>query len=270
MPITKGAGNPDWTWDETLLALDLLYRHGARAIDRHHSDVRNLSDALRAAEIYPKYGRKDNFRNPDGVALKLQNLLSAIDPTRGLSASKRDKEVVEEFPLSRKLELADLAFEILRELSIEPKPDEVPEDETFIEGQVITASHRRRDARLRRRLLDKCGDGDLECEICKFTPPSLPRVLRESFFEAHHIIPLAEVAGRTSTKVRDMVLMCAGCHRFVHKLISEKKRWVSVQEAQSVLRMTVVDSCLVSLSQPKELVEPMTELENAVGPHHRR
>lgn len=238
MPITKGAGNPDWTWDETLLALDLLYRHGA-PIDRHHADIRDLSNSLRAAGIHPKDKRKDNFRNPDGVALKLQNLLSAIDPTRGLSSSKRDREVVAEFPLSRKRELADLAVAILRELSIEPQPDEVPEDEVFIEGQVITASHRRRDARLRRRLLDKRNDEGLVCKVCDFAPPSLSRTLRESFFEAHHVVPLADAIGETSTRVRDMVLLCAGCHRFVHKLISEQKRWVGMQEARSALGMTV-------------------------------
>lgn len=234
VPITKGAGNPDWTWDETLLALDLLYRHGA-PIDRYHSDVRDLSNALRAAEIHPKDKRKDNFRNPDGVALKLQNLQSAIDPERRLSSSKRDREVVAEFPLSRKHELANIAAAILRELLIEPQPNEVPEDEIFVEGHAITASHRRRDSRLRRRLLDKCGDKGLVCGVCDFSPPLLARALRESFFEAHHIVPLADAAGHISTRVADMVLLCAGCHRFVHKLISSQKRWVSIYEARSVL-----------------------------------
>jgi len=234
MPITKGAGNPDWSWDETLLALDLLYRHGA-PIDRHHADIRDLSNSLRAAEIHPKDKRKDNFRNPDGVALKLQNLLSAIDPTRGLSSSKRDREVVAEFPLSRKRELADLAIAILRELSIEPQPDAVPVEEVFIEGQVITASHRRRDARLRRRLLDKCRDEGLVCEVCDFAPPSLSRALRESFFEAHHVVPLSRSGGHISTRVTDMALLCAGCHRFIHKLIASQRRWISIHKARTVL-----------------------------------
>ncbi|TCN32488.1 5-methylcytosine-specific restriction protein A [Sinorhizobium americanum] len=248
MPITKGAGNPDWTWDETLLALDLLYRHGA-PIDRHHSDVRDLSNALRAAEIHPKDKRKDNFRNPDGVALKLQNLQSAIDPARSLSSSKRDREVVAEFPLSRKHELAVIAVAILRELSIEPQPIEVPEDEIFIEGHVITASHRSRDRRLRRRLLDKCGDERLVCEVCDFSPPPLTRPLRESFFEAHHSVPLADAAGQTSTRVGDMVLLCAGCHRFIHKLISWRKRWIGVHEARSLLKLTDHDLELASPSR---------------------
>lgn len=233
MPITKGAGNPDWTWDETLLALDLLYRHGG-PIDRKHSDVYELSNALRAAEIYPKAGRKDNFRNPDGVALKLQNLQSAIDPERGLSSSKRDRDVVGAFPLSRRSELREIASAILHELSIEPLPADVPDDEVFIEGRIITASHRRRDSRLRHRLLKACRDDNLVCQVCDFSPPMLARPLRESFFEAHHVVPLASAIGDIATRVTDMALVCAGCHRFVHKLISSNKRWVGIPEARLI------------------------------------
>ncbi|MCQ1779123.1 HNH endonuclease [Neorhizobium galegae] len=231
MPVTKGAGNPDWTWDETLLALDLFYRHGT-PLDKHHADIRALSDLLRAAEIYPKEGRKDNFRNPDGVALKTQNLQSAINPERRLSSSRTDRAIVSEFPLARKSDVAEIAALISRELFSHPQPEDVPDDEMFVEGQVITACHRRRDRRLRRRLLDKCVDNELICAVCDFRPPALSRDLRESFFEAHHLVPLALATGTTTTHVRDMALLCAGCHRFLHRLISSRKRWVGVPEAR--------------------------------------
>lgn len=50
MPITQGAEKPDWTWDETLLALDLLYRHGS-PIHKGHPDIAELSALLRSALI---------------------------------------------------------------------------------------------------------------------------------------------------------------------------------------------------------------------------
>ena len=34
----------------------------------------------------------------------------------------------------------------------------------------------------------------------------------------------------------DMSLLCAGCHRFIHKLIAVKKRWVSIAEAAKDFR----------------------------------
>jgi len=231
MPVTKGAGNPDWTWDETLLTLDLLYRHGA-PLDKKHPDVIALSVRLRSAAIHPAEARKESFRNPDGVALKMQNLQSAINPARRLSSSRTDRAVAAAYPPSEKEVVARVAAAILGELTLDRQIEDFPEDEQFIEGQVLTSSHRRRDRRLRRRLLDKCSDRGLVCQVCDFSPPHMPRDLMESFFEAHHVIPLSQSVGETSTRVRDMALLCAGCHRFVHRLIGRSKRWVDIAEAR--------------------------------------
>lgn len=231
MPITQGAGNPDWTRDETILALDLLARHGGRPVDRRHVDVGELSDLLRAAVLHPQDGRKDNFRNDDGVALKLQNLLSAIEPTRGLSASKLDHEIVSEFPPERYAELSELA-QLLRSKIAAPEADEpLPSDEVFAEGRVLTRRHRFRDARLREQLLRKLKDKPLVCEMCG--PMQLPtdRTFAEAQFEAHHRVPLAQAEGEVKTRVADMALLCACCHRLIHRMISREKRWVDVPEA---------------------------------------
>lgn len=77
MPVTKGAGNPDWTEDETILALDLLLRRMPTIPGKADQEIIELSNLLRALPVHPIEARKDNFRNPDGVALKLQNLYSA-------------------------------------------------------------------------------------------------------------------------------------------------------------------------------------------------
>jgi len=50
MPITQGAEKPDWTWDETLLALDFIYSIGS-PIHTGHPDIAELSALLRAALI---------------------------------------------------------------------------------------------------------------------------------------------------------------------------------------------------------------------------
>jgi 5-methylcytosine-specific restriction protein A len=235
MPITQGAGNPDWTRDETLLALDLLYRHGT-PIYRGHDDVIALSALLRSASIHPPAGRRPSFRNPDGVALKLQNLFSAIDPTRGLSSSALDRQLVAEYPRARATELATLASLIRDAIACGEQAEAFPEDEVFAEGQLLTSWHRSRDRRLRKKLLGQTADDQLVCAVCGFVGPPLERPLRESFFEAHHIRPLAEFKGRTSTRVGDLSLLCAGCHRFVHRLIAIRKRWVSIPEARASLR----------------------------------
>jgi 5-methylcytosine-specific restriction enzyme A len=234
MPITQGAGNPDWSRDETLLALDLLYRHGT-PIHKGHADVAELSELLRTALIHPIADRRPSFRNADGVALKLQNLRSAIDPSRGLSSSTLDRQLVAEFPPSHAHPLATLASLIRKAISSGEAVEPMPDDELFVEGQLLTSRHRRRDRRLRKKLLEQTGDDQLVCAICQFVAPPLNRQLRESFFEAHHIRPLAETKGVTSTRVADLSLLCAGCHRFIHKLIAISKRWISISDARANL-----------------------------------
>lgn len=236
MPITQGAGNPDWNRDETLMALDLLYRHGT-PIHKGHVDVEELSNLLRAALIHPLEGRRPSFRNADGVALKLQNLFSAIDPSRGLSSSNLDRALVAEFPESRADEVASLALLIRAAISAGESAEALPEDEVFVEGHLLTSRHRSRDRRLRKKLLGRTADNDLVCSICEFEAPQLERGLRESFFEAHHIRPLSDIAGLASTRVTDLSLLCAGCHRFIHRLISLTRRWVSIAEARDYIRV---------------------------------
>ena len=231
MPITQGAGNPDWNRDETLLALDLLYRHDT-PIHKGHDDVAELSALLKDALIHPVEVRRPSFRNVDGVALKLQNLMSAIDPSRGLSSSILDRELVAEYPKSRSTELAALASLIRGAISQGEVAELLPDDEVFTEGRLLTSRHRSRDRRLRKKLLAQTGSDQLVCTICQFVAPPLERQLRESFFEAHHIRPLSETEGVTSTRVADMSLLCAGCHRFIHRLIAIKRRWVSIAEAK--------------------------------------
>lgn len=236
MPVTQGAGNPDWNRDETLLALDLLYRHET-PIHKGHGDVGELSTLLQAALIHPIEKRRPSFRNPDGVALKLQNLYSAIDPTRGLSSSALDRELVAEYPRLRAMDVAALASLIREAIARGEAAESLPEDEVFVEGHLLTSRHRSRDRRLRKKLLGKTADDQLVCTICQFAAPPLERRLRESFFEAHHIRPLSESLGVTSTRVADLSLLCAGCHRFLHRLIAIKKRWISIAEARDSLRV---------------------------------
>ena len=71
--------NPAWTWDETVLAYEVLVREylgGAPQLpDRRHTAVVDLSDLLHLLPIHPVRVRQDSFRNPNGVARKLGNLL---------------------------------------------------------------------------------------------------------------------------------------------------------------------------------------------------
>jgi predicted HNH restriction endonuclease len=113
----------------------------------------------------------------------------------------------------------------------EPSRYEDDADEEFVEGKILTARHRKRDQRLRSRLIAKRRGAGLRCELCGFTAAELPSSVEDAFFEAHHKLPLAAAEGERRTKVEDMALFCACCHRFIHRLIAREKRWFSTDEA---------------------------------------
>ena len=69
--------NPDWTWEEDVLALDLFVSSGASGggplPGKTDPKVHQLSVTLRHLPIHPQDRRGEDFRNPPGVALKLAN-----------------------------------------------------------------------------------------------------------------------------------------------------------------------------------------------------
>ena len=88
---------PNWTRDESILALDLYRREGA--VGQEHPGVLELSRTLKELTPLPEQGDPAMFRNPSGVAMKLANLLR-LDPEvpGGLDAGSRlDEEVWREF-----------------------------------------------------------------------------------------------------------------------------------------------------------------------------
>lgn len=74
MAVTQGHGNPKWTREETILALDLYFDCEDQIPSSNDSRVKGLSELLRSFPYHTHAARKESFRNPDGVAFKLQNL----------------------------------------------------------------------------------------------------------------------------------------------------------------------------------------------------
>ena len=76
MARTQGHGNPDWTRDETILALALYFDCGENVPSKSDPRVQQLSALLRGLPYHAEAARKETFRNPDGVGFKLHNLRS--------------------------------------------------------------------------------------------------------------------------------------------------------------------------------------------------
>ena len=72
---TRGA-DPNWTYEEHLLALDLYHRAGRRVLAASDAQVVQLSKQLRSMDLHPEADRKTVFRSPDSVSRQLKNYRS--------------------------------------------------------------------------------------------------------------------------------------------------------------------------------------------------
>lgn len=59
--------------------------------------------------------------------------------------------------------------------------------------------------------------GELRCEACDFSFRQVYGDMGTKFIEAHHIVPVSEIRGKTKTKISDLALVCANCHRMLHR-----------------------------------------------------
>jgi len=140
--------NPDWARDELILALDLYFRANRKQLDAKNPEVIELSKTLNLLQIHSKDKRNADFRNSQGVSMKLGNF-SSVDPEysgAGLQrGGKLDKQIWDEFSsdLNR---LRLVAISIRKGLSwiAESKKDYITETinvddgDEFPEGKVLT------------------------------------------------------------------------------------------------------------------------------------
>ena len=224
---------PRWHRDEIILALDLYRTIEPKEMDNRNPKVIELSELLNRLPIHKERMGNQKFRNPNGVGLKLGNF-KAIDPDfdgKGMSSySKRDKEVFFEFE-GKNEELKSIANQIKKTISnkkVNQKLYQIQDEEdeevhSVKEGKVIYKLHklRERDNKINQKKKDLYlqRHGKLDCEVCGFDFHETYGELGKGFIEAHHRIPLSEIDGETTTKLKDLALVCPNCHKMLHKAI---------------------------------------------------
>lgn len=218
--------NPDWVRDEVILAMDLYLRSGRRQLPAEHDDVIRLSELLNRLPIHPRESRDEKFRNPNGISMILGNFLG-IDPehsTPGLSRNNHlQEEVWRDFAATPNV-LRELAGAIMHTSDLLEElvpPDEVSDEEAFPEGMLLTRLHvvRERNKALTKRKREQvlAETGHLSCEVCGFDFAKAYGSLGEGFAECHHIVPLAALPFEQVARLRDLAIVCANCHRMLHR-----------------------------------------------------
>ena len=109
------------------------------------------------------------------------------------------------------------------------------EESTFPEGKEKYEQHRvlERDATIvkKAKKLRLREQGELKCDVCAFVFADFYGSNGAGYIEAHHTVPVAELRGVSKTKISDLALVCANCHRVLHRL----KPQMSIAELRVVV-----------------------------------
>ncbi len=232
--------NPPWTRDEIILALELYKQLKGVWPREGDSRVRALSEMLN--RFWRAQGHEGStLRNENGVKMKLMNL-RAHDPLyagkAGLKAGNRiEREVWESFAGDFE-HLTETAHAIRCAIDAGPNLDAETADRELLEpgeveaseGRLLTRMHHLRE-RSRKIIQTKKNDvlrrkGRLACEACGFDFGQKYGARGVGFIECHHMKPLADLAESTTTKLDDLALLCANCHRMIHA----QRPWLTVEE----------------------------------------
>ena len=105
-----------------------------------------------------------------------------------------------------------------------------------LEGRILTRMHRMRERDPKLKASKKASalkaTGQLNCEACGFNFAAVYGDHGSDFIEVHHLIPLYELPEHTKTKIEDLALLCANCHRMVHR----QRQWLSLDALRALLR----------------------------------
>ncbi|MDE3735906.1 HNH endonuclease [Pseudomonas resinovorans] len=116
--------------------------------------------------------------------------------------------------------------------------DDEPGIEEAEEGKVLTRLHRYRE---RRRTLVEAKKKDalqkqgcLQCEACDFNFAKAYGPAGDGIIDVHHTKPVHTLRPGETTKLSELALLCANCHRVIHS----KRKWLSVEQVRALRKKT--------------------------------
>jgi 5-methylcytosine-specific restriction protein A len=236
-----GLRNPPWTRDELIVALDYYLSNPNDSFSPTGEGILNLTTSIsQVAKALGLIGA-DTLRNANGVSMKLLNF-RAHDPdhaTKGLSRGNKLELVVwAEFANNRDAlkKVVALILDVTDATTAETALVLSDSDLTeAAEGQLLTRMHsyRERNAAIVKRKKATCLKqyGQLRCEGCGFDFEVTYGKRGGGFIECHHTKPVSELTAGEKTRLVDLVLLCANCHRMVHA----SRPWWTIEELRAAV-----------------------------------
>ena len=77
----------------------------------------------------------------------------------------------------------------------------------------------------------KACDGNIACSICGFRFANAYGTIGAGFIEAHHIVPISELAHDSIVKLVDLAPVCSNCHSMLHR----QRPWLQLDQLKAVV-----------------------------------
>lgn len=236
----------NWSRDELILALDLYMAHRTSPPVKNSASIISLSKLLGSMGRAEGHRQVENYRNANGVYMKLMNFRS-LDPLYtgdgkvGLAKGGKEEKVVwslfAEFPerlqATAKAIRAALEEHAAGRQILDPEEPDIEEAE---EGQILTRVHRTRERSrklveaAKKRTMKKYGR--LSCAACRFDFGDTYGDAHLNIIDCHHTKPIHAMEVGAKTHIDDLVLLCANCHRAVHAI----RPWLTLPQLISKLQ----------------------------------
>lgn len=109
-------------------------------------------------------------------------------------------------------------------------------DTEFPEGKKVQRMHfgRERSVKLVRdaKRAFKERNGRLFCEVCAFDFAHTYGPAGSGFIEAHHIKAVSKLGSKAKSKMSDLAMVCANCHRMLHR----QRPWKTPQQLRKTMK----------------------------------
>ncbi len=211
------SGKQKWTWDETVLVLE-VYLSGANPTE----DDPKVKDLIQL------------LSHPPGSVRALLRNFSYLDGKGGLpNASKPTQRVWGQYARDRHgvRSVAKVIRKQVREMQESGWSQELMNGfAEASEGRILTRYHlfRERNHELvkakKQNVLRNAGR--LVCEACGFDFAEKYGKRGKGFIECHHLKPVSELKPGNKTRLNDLALLCSNCHRMVHV----SRPWLKMKE----------------------------------------
>lgn len=233
----------NWKQDEIIVVCDLTMKKSWKGLSETTPEVVALSELLRnTTHFHPLADRDSNFRSPSAVARKSWDIATSHPgyPGKQTKGGRLDREVLRDF-IDNPERMSVIASTILDLLENDhPIESELTDSIDFEgaqvrEGELLLASHyaRERNSTLRRKKLDqiKAAGQPVACTVCGFDFERRYGQRGSGYIEVHHTVPLHISGSTTTTKLSDLILLCANCHRMIHR-----EEWITPDQLRAIIK----------------------------------